>query len=301
MRAISLFSGIGGFERGFEAAGIETVLQVEIDPSASKVLTAHWPGVQRLADVRALARMTMDMVECPEGCDEPFCELHGDHFAECNCIGIHQEQLEGIDVIYGGFPCQDISAGRDRWGAEGIAGSRSGLWWEFHRILERLRPEWAVIENVGRLWNGRKGSDMAAVLSALGELGYMGCAGVLDAAAFNLPARRPRVYIVARAAGAAGGVPASQRLAERWARNDTGFVLLERAGQSLPKDAGAARPTPGEYRKLTPVECERLMGFPDGWTEAAGSATARYKLLGNAVAPPMAEWIGRLIAEEIAE
>lgn len=293
VRAISLFSGIGGFELGFEQAGIETVMQVEIDDSASTVLQHHWPDVQRLSDVQKLARMAGDMGECPCGCDE----LCSTHFFECECIGIHQEELEGIDLIYGGFPCQDISAGRDRWGAEGIAGTRSGLWWEFHRTLERVSPEWAVIENVGRLWNGRAGTDMAAVLGSLGELGYVGCAGILDAAAFGLPARRPRAYIVARKSGQAGGVSASQRLAECWARNDPGFVVLERTGQPQPEDTGAARPTPGGYRKLTPLECERLMGFPDGWTEPAGSATSRYKLLGNAVAPPVAEWIGHLIME----
>ena len=101
MRFGSLFAGIGGMDLGLERAGMECAWQVEIDPYCQKVLAKHWPDVQRFGDIK-----------------------------DC---GAHN--LEPVDLICGGFPCQDISlAGK----GAGIEGERSGLWSEYHRIICEL-------------------------------------------------------------------------------------------------------------------------------------------------------------------
>jgi len=110
----SLFAGIGGFDLGFERAGIKTVWQVEIDPFCRSILERHFPTVRRFPDVRT-----------------------------CGA-----ENLERVDIIAGGFPCHDISRAGKR---EGITGEQSRLWIEYRRIIAELAPAWAVIENVGAL------------------------------------------------------------------------------------------------------------------------------------------------------
>jgi site-specific DNA-cytosine methylase len=112
----SLFTGIGGFDLGFEQAGMECKWQVEIDDFCTKVLEKRWPNVKRYKDVR-------------EGTGR---------------------DLESVRVISGGFPCQDISRALRGSGA-GLVGSQSGLWFEFQRIIREAVPEWIVIENVPAL------------------------------------------------------------------------------------------------------------------------------------------------------
>ncbi len=111
----SLFSGIGGIELGLErTGGFKTVWQVEIDSYAQKVLAKHWPDVTRYGDIRE--------------------------------VGIHN--LAPVELMCGGFPCQDISNAGKR---AGIEGSRSGLWSEFYRLICELRPQYVLVENVAAL------------------------------------------------------------------------------------------------------------------------------------------------------
>jgi DNA (cytosine-5)-methyltransferase 1 len=156
----SLFSGVGGFDLGFERAGMRCEFQCEIDPKAGAVLARHWPDVTRYEDVR----------------------------------NIGKANLQPVDLICGGFPCQDLSVAGKR---AGLDGERSGLWFEYHRILAELRPRWVVIENVPGLLSSAGGWDFAAVLRGLGELGYYAAWRVLDAQYFGLAQRRRRVFIVA--------------------------------------------------------------------------------------------------------
>lgn len=110
----SLFSGIGGLDRGLERAGMEVIWQVENDDYCTKILNKHWPHVP----------------------------VYG------NITEVDFSRVRESDLICGGFPCQDISlAGK----GEGIEGARSGLWWEMHRAIRVLRPRYAVIENVPAL------------------------------------------------------------------------------------------------------------------------------------------------------
>ena len=150
----SLFAGIGGFDLGFEREGYEVRWQVEIDGYCRKVLAKHWPHVPRYDDVRD-------------------CGLHN---------------LEPVDVITGGFPCQDLSvAGRQ----EGLDGERSALWWDYHRIISELRPRFAVVENVPNLFN--RGIDR--VCGSLAEIGYDAEWHIVSAADMGAPHLRKRVWL----------------------------------------------------------------------------------------------------------
>jgi DNA (cytosine-5)-methyltransferase 1 len=159
MKAGSLFSGVGGFDLGFERAGINTVWQVEKDKYARAVLAQHFPNAEQHEDVRYVGA----------------------------------GNLSAIDVITGGFPCQDVSIAGNR---AGLDGERSGLWHEFHRILAELKPSWVVVENVPGLLSSNGGRDFAVVLRGLVECGYGGCWRVLDSQYFGVPQRRRRVFIV---------------------------------------------------------------------------------------------------------
>jgi DNA (cytosine-5)-methyltransferase 1 len=159
MRFISLFSGIGGFDLGFDRAGMECAAQVEFDEQASAVLARHWPDVPRFKDVR----------------------------------GVGKHNLPTVELICGGFPCQDVSVAGKR---AGLAGERSGLWFEFHRILDELKPEWVVIENVPGLLSSQGGRDFAVILQGLVELRYGVAWRVLDAQYAGVAQRRRRVFIV---------------------------------------------------------------------------------------------------------
>jgi DNA (cytosine-5)-methyltransferase 1 len=174
MKYGSLFSGIGGFDRGFDLAGMDCAWQVEQDPACLRVLSHHWPDVTKLSDVRL----------------------------------VNEKTVQPVDLICGGFPCQDLSVAGKR---AGLSGERSGLWHEFHRILAELRPGWCVIENVPGLLSSNGGRDFAVILRGLVELGYGVTWRVLDAQYFGVPQRRRRVFIV----GSLGSGRSAEVLFER--------------------------------------------------------------------------------------
>lgn len=155
----SLFSGIGGFDLGFERARIKTIWQVEIDPFCRKVLERHWPDVQRFEDVR----------------------------------GCSNVNLSTPDIVSGGFPCQDISRAGIDCGAAGLDGERSGLWREMYRIVCEIGPRIVVVENVSALLDG----DIGRILSDLAAAGFNAEWRVLRASDFGAPHERERVFIVA--------------------------------------------------------------------------------------------------------
>jgi len=151
----SLFSGIGGLELGLErATGARTIWQVERDPFCQRVLAKHWPDATRYDDVCTASAL-------------PF-----------------------VDVMCGGFPCQDISvAGK----GAGIDGERSGLWREYARIIDETKPRTVVVENVAVIAS----RGLARVLHDLAGLGYMGTWGVVAAASVGAPHLRRRLFVVA--------------------------------------------------------------------------------------------------------
>lgn len=157
LKFVSLFTGIGGFDLGFEMAGMECLLQVECDKHCNKVLETHWPNVRRMSDVR---------------------DVKGSDCA-------------GADIICGGFPCQDLSVAGKR---KGITGERSGLFFELARIVDETRPEYVVWENVPGLLSSESGRDFETVIGTLADLGYSGAWRVLDSQYFGVAQQRDRLF-----------------------------------------------------------------------------------------------------------
>src|SRR6186713_3087505 len=155
----SLFSGIGGFDLGFERAGFEIRWQVEIDAYASAVLAQHWPTVRRYRDVRTVCG----------GCLDP------------------------VDVICGGFPCQPHSLAGKRAGSS----DERDLWPHFARLIRECHPRWVVAENVPGLLSSEAGRFFGTVLGDLAACGYDAEWQSLPASAFGAPHRRDRVWLVA--------------------------------------------------------------------------------------------------------
>lgn len=182
----SLFTGIGGFDLGWDRAGMKCVWQVERDKNCNSVLERHWPGMIRVNDVR----------------------------------DVSANGLVRPDWLCGGFPCQDLSVAGRR---AGLAGERSGLFWEFVRIIGEFAPTGFVIENVPGLLSSNAGRDMGIVLGALAKLGYGFAYRISDAQWFGVAQRRRRVFIV-------GCLGDWRRAAE---------ILFER--ESLPWDSPPSR------------------------------------------------------------
>jgi len=279
----SLFAGIGGFDLGFERAGMRVAWQVELDPYCRAVLARHFPQVERFEDV---------------------CEVGA-------------RNLAPVDLLCGGFPCQDLSAaGR----GAGIDGARSGLWAEFARIVRELRPRYVVVENVPALLTGKgkrwERGPIGRVLGDLAEARYDAEWACLSAREFGAPHLRKRVWIVAYPARDAEAGAAAEARAERQraraggqrgraaqlADTDTerqqgrAGALGQPAGRREPADgggAGAGLPDPdreqheGRAQALGRSAAAQLRdhwaaepavgrvadGFPVGWTALPPSAT----------------------------
>lgn len=238
----SLFSGIGGMDLGLERAGMVCRWQVEIDPFCQKVLAKHWPDVERYGDIT---------------------KLNGG-------------ELEPVDVICGGFPCQDVSSAGGRDGIK--EGNRSGLWIQMLRILCLLRPRIALVENVSALLNRMDGGRLPAPIQrVLGDLAVSGFDAEWDCfpTGLNSGHSRDRVFIVA--------YPVREGLPRNWQRREA-----ENAAQCLYVDSA----TPGFLRASpAPNFVRNLHGIP--------RRMDRIKALGNAVYPAAAEWIGRRIMEAL--
>ncbi len=293
MRVLDLFSGIGGFSIGLERAGMKTVAFCEIDPFRRKVLAKHWPKVPCFEDIRTL-----------KGSD----------------VGT-------VDLICGGFPCQDISlAGR----GAGLGGSRSGLWSEYRRVVEEKDPDWVVIENVSAL----RSRGLDTVLREIAALGYDAEWHCIPAAAVGAPHRRDRVWIVAHAArlqpgrqeqrpigersgsrgepvtvadaNAFGAHGCGPRGAEGDQSQDRGADVADTSGPRLPLgellagvSRGAGQADQGQ---------DAAMGGANWWlTEPDVGRVAhgiparvdRLRSLGNAVVPQIPEIIGRAIMSAV--
>ena len=184
MKHLDLFSGIGGFALAARWVGWETIGFCEIDPWCRKILAKHWPGVPIYEDIRRLvADPNIRYVET----EKEICTGR-DESRPCSTDG--QTTIGPVDIITGGFPCQDISyAGK----GAGIDGERSGLWTELARVIGEVHPRFAVLENVSALLT----RGLERVLFDLSEIGYDAEWHCIPASAVGAPHRRDRIWIIA--------------------------------------------------------------------------------------------------------
>jgi len=320
LTVLDLFSGIGGFTLGLErTGGFKTVAFCEIEAFPRKVLNKHWPDVPVYKDIRKLYRFASDMVECPEGCDEPFCELCGNHFFECDCIGCmeFEDDVGSIDVIVGGFPCQDISVAGHQ---SGIEAKRSGLWSEFARLIGEIRPRYAIVENVTALLAGDNGRWFQRILSDMAEIGYDCEWHCIPASELGAHHHRDRVWIICypehtgrdatkirESINARGrsDTQGKEQASESQGSGNTDNVA-ESQGQRVQgqRSRGQQKPQTHEKPILSVRHCE---GFrTPSWdaepelgrvVDGLPNRTHRIKGLGNAVVPQIPELIGLAILE----
>lgn len=293
MNVLDLFSGIGGFSLGLERAGMKTVAFCEIEPFCRRVLAKHWPEVPCYDDVRTLTaeRLAADGI--------------------------------AVDVICGGFPCQDISlAGK----GAGIEGERSGLWAEYARLIGELRPKYVIVENVSALLS--RGLDR--VLGDLAALGYDAEWHCIPASAVGAPHRRDRIWIIAYPGSeqhegscvAVGRQAAAGFSAAHMADADSFPWHEGRSGDGAQEqrrwnaDRGGIRPDVcdpnGSGLEIWQRECgdaraKQPSAFRTNWwavepdvgrvAHGIPARVGRLRSLGNAVVPQIPEIIGRAIME----
>jgi len=288
MKAIGLFSGIGGIELGLAKSGIISDYFCEIDPLAQSVLRRGFPQAQFVGDILSL------------------------------------EELPSADIVTAGFPCQDLS---QAGGKRGITGTKSGLVRKLLSLIEKKsntsRPEWILIENVPYMLRLDKGQAMNFLTAELVRLGYRWAYRVVDARSFGLPQRRPRVVLLASKShrtadllfgddyptpdidGKPGVLDGATAYGFYWTEGSRG-VGWAREGVPPIKcgsTVGIASPPAvwfpsKDYVGLIDIrDAERLQGFPQDWTDYKGLGietrqSYRWRLIGNAVSTKLSEWIG---------
>lgn len=275
MRVLDLFSGIGGFSLGLEAAGFETVAFSEIEEFPISVLKKHWPQIPNLGDITKLTKENI------------------------------YERVGNIDVICGGFPCQSVSIAGRKAGFEDR--KKSGLWYEYKRLIEEIKPRWVIIENVRNLLN----IGFAEVLQDLCNLGYDAEWEVISARSCGARHLRERIWIVA--------YPSSEQVVgvrQIWSEREN---TSEFVNDGEPRDARAMANS--NLPRLWPTfateeEAQRR------WAEATACISAKWetrpsfrgvvdglsprmerhrrervKSLGNSIVPQIAYLIGKRIME----
>ena len=277
LRVAGLFAGIGGLELGLARAGHHAELLCEIEPGAVAVLKSRFPGVRLHEDVTTLDRLPA-----------------------------------GTDLVVAGFPCQDLSqAGLTK----GLGGRQSSLVDHVFRLLGSSDVPWVLLENVPFMLQLGRGGTMRHVATELERLGYSWAYRVVDTRAFGLPQRRERVFILASKLGSPAAAllepefaPPEQAYTEGvacgfyWTEGLRGLgwgvdcVPTLKGGSTIGIPSPPAIWTP-EGAFVTPDirDAERLQGFDVDWTQPAetvGRASHRWKLVGNAVSVPVAEWLG---------
>jgi DNA (cytosine-5)-methyltransferase 1 len=278
MKTVGLFAGIGGIELGLHRSGHETVLLCEVDAGAQAVLRKRFRGVPLESDVREMRALP-----------------------------------SGVELLAAGFPCQDISqAGM----TAGIDGQHSGLIYEVFRLLRRQRVPWVLIENVPFMLQLGRGKAMEVIASTFEAFGYAWAYRIVDTRSFGVPQRRKRVFFLASTLADPRTVlfadDAGEPIEPDYRGRACGFYWTEGlrglgwAVDAVPTLKGGSTvgiPSPPaiwrpEGAIVTPEirDAERLQGFAADWTAPVADVvrpTFRWKLVGNAVSVPTAEWIGR--------
>lgn len=273
IRVGSLFSGIGGFEVGLPSDHYLVCL-CDNDPDAQVVLSQRFPEVPLLNDITSVS----------------------------------PDHLTGVDLLLAGFPCQDVSI---VGGQRGLAGRRTPLVKHVFRLAEVVRPNRMLFENVQSMRFVHEGKVLKYLVSECERLGYAWAYRILDSRGFNLPQRRRRLYFMASRIHDPGvdllgdcGSPIPKEelsleapLGFYWTEGRTGHGLTYDAMPPIKAGSAVGIPSPpavlllsGEVVLPSLDTIERLQGFEANWTVAAPKRS-RWRLVGNAVSPPVSQWI----------
>lgn len=292
MRTVGLFAGIGGIELGLERAGCMPLMMCENMPEAQAVLSRRFNNAEIVNDIRELASR-------------------------------RSYRLPDAEVVAAGFPCQDLS----QCGlTKGIAGEKSGLVDCVLELLGRRKrgPRWLVIENVPFMLQLQRGRAMQHLTRSLESLGFDWAYRVVDARAFGLPQRRERVILVASRTEDPREVLFADETGPRrddaamddrpcgfyWTEGNRGLgwaidaVPTLKAGSTVGIPSPPAIWLPAFDLVVTPTieDAEAMQGLPRGWTSLSHvspriSPRLRWRLVGNAVPVPVAEWVGERLRE----
>ena len=297
MTYLSICSGIEAASAAWQPLGFTPKGFAEIEAFPSAVLQSHFPDVKNYGDITKY------------------------------------EQWDGmgrVDIVVGGTPCQSFSTAGKRGG---LCDARGQLMYSYLGIVGKYQPRWCVWENVAGVLSSGGGADFTELLSGLEKCGYGWAYRVLDAQYFGTPQRRRRVFVVGHidtrtdlaakvlfepesvSRDIAPSGKTKQVFATRAKRSigntsvftessfggyRKGFGMLRASGGAIGGGSEMLVVSENKVRKLTPLECERLQGFPDNWTQVSWHGKGaeycpdshRYKAIGNSMAVPIMKWIG---------
>jgi DNA (cytosine-5)-methyltransferase 1 len=275
MHYLSVCSGIESASVAWKSLGWNPLAFSEVETFPSKVLEHHYPLTPNLGDMTKYKEWSFNA---------------------------------SVDLVVGGTLCQSFSVSGLR---RGLEDPRGNLALAYVGILDQFKPTWCIWENVPGVLSSNGGKDFSALLSALVDIGYGFAYRVLDAQYFGVPQRRRRLFLVGCLRG---WESATQVLFEQgcYPRDSQKIQsgIIRGTGKTI---TGCLSTRVGAYdrqdldiliydyqnktvRNLMPVECERLQGFPDGYTDIKGATDAkRYKAIGNSMAVPVMKWIGQRI------
>jgi DNA (cytosine-5)-methyltransferase 1 len=287
----SFFAGIGGFDLGFQQAGMEPKFHCEIDPYCQNILKRHWPEVPLHGDIKSLDAKTI-----PEA-----------------------------DLWAAGWPCQDLSNANAQ--REGLQGARSNLFFRFAELARERTPKWLVLENVAGLLSADKGTAFESVVDELEEIGYLGIWFTCNLLSAGLPHNRERVFLIGcyksdlvynfysdgskllrdhspretKRTGRKNGSDIQEEFISNTpllVQRRGGFGFTQARGYSPTLRAQTGRHQGGHTDR--PILCGQKLDL-ERMREANGVPRGmdgrRGRFIGNAVAPPMARFIGERILE----
>lgn len=285
MKVASFFSGIGGFDLGLERAGMQVVFQCENKKFNQDVLSQHWPGIAFHSNIQTLIAK-----DIPES-----------------------------DLWCAGFPCQDVSLANNGR-REGLKGKRSGLFYDFIKLVKERTPRWLLLENVPGLLNSNNGEDFRTIITKMDELGYGVAWRILDAKYFGTPQRRRRVFIVAshqsglaatvlfdndriavashQSQASEGNIPAgfgnSDQVANLYSIQNAGIGRKHTSGPQGKGYRSDGETWTLDSRGTGDAVCSTHDPFRirDFARFSRGMDSGRYESIGNAVNVNVAEWIG---------
>jgi len=312
MKYLSLFSGIGGFEKGIQQAYDNRRL---LQNTTSEIL----PNNSSNTESRQTGVTCIGFSEIDKYAIATYQKHYPTHHNYGDITKINADELPDFDLLVGGFPCQAFSIAGKRKGFEDTRGT---LFFEIARILKAKQPRLFCLENVKGLLSHDNGATFSTIISTLDELGYDLQWQVLNSKNHGVPQNRERVFIIGHLRGtcrpkvfpfAGQSVEDTRRTGQEVSytidanyHKGTNTITKSRrqivgpfiADKNIDGKVYTYPYTPplrtsasnynmslhgwGKVRRLTPTECERLQGFPDGWTEGV-SDTQRYKQCGNAV------------------